>query len=180
MFNLFKKKNKPEVKKIEPKSEIKKNIRPIVTNIKELHKPCEEVTKEDNIKDIIQCLKDTLESKKGWGISANQIGIQKKISYIKVPKFIDKNKQMQYNEYVLINAKIIEKDRPSKVNNESCLSFPGIGVITKRYVFCTVEYLNEKMESQTRVLQDLEALVVQHEVDHQLSIVLFDRKWRSK
>jgi peptide deformylase len=155
-------------------------IRPIITNIKELRKPCELVTKEDNIKEIIRDLKDTLESKKCIGLTANQIGINKRISYIKIPKSIDKNKQIQYNEYILINAKIIEKERPIQVKNESCVSFPGIGVITRRYIFIIVESLDEQMKIQTRILQDLESICVQHEIDHTLGLTIFDKKWRSK
>jgi peptide deformylase len=154
-------------------------IKSIVTNIVELRKSCEEVTKKDNIKEIIQNLKDTLEAQKGFGLSANQIGIQKKISYIKMPVGI-KDKQIQYKEYVLINAKIIEKERPIQVKGESCISFPGMGMITRRFVFVTVEYLNEKLEIQTGILQDMEAICVQHETDHQNSLTIFDRKWRSK
>jgi peptide deformylase len=177
MFNLFKKK---EPKKEEPKPEIKKDIRPIVANLTELRKPCLPVEKGENVKDIIQALKDTLEVKKGWGLSANQIGINKRISYIKIPKFVDKNKQIQYNEFVLINAKIIEHDRPIKVMDEGCLSFPGIRVHTRRYVFITIEYLNEKMEPQAMSYQDMESICIQHEVDHTLGITIFDRKWKAK
>src|SRR3972149_587367 len=50
--------------------------------------------KEDNIKEIIQKLKDTLACYKGLGLSANQIGIQKRISYIKIPK-MNKDKQVE-------------------------------------------------------------------------------------
>jgi len=155
-------------------------IKPIITNIKELRKPCLEVTKEDDIKSIVQDLKDTLESKKCVGLTANQIGFNKKISYIKIPKTIDKNKQVQYGEYVLINAKIIEKERLIKVKGESCMSFPGIDVITRRYVFCIVQYYNEKMELQTGTFQDLESICVQHECDHQTGITIFQRKWVAK
>jgi peptide deformylase len=149
----------------------------IITNRQLLEKPCELITKEDNIKEIIQDLKDTLNtfSNKAVGLSANQIGINKRISYIKIPKAV--NKEIQYTEYVIINAKILEKERIIQVKNESCLSFPGIPVTTKRYVFITVEYYNEKMEPQTRILQDFEALVIQHECDHQSGITIFQRKW---
>lgn len=148
---------------------------PLVTNIAELSKQCQEVTKEDNIKEIVQKLKDTLACYNGIGLSANQIGIQKKISYIKIPSF--ENKEFKLKEYVLINAKIIEKDRPIQVKGESCLSFQGVQVITKRFVFITVEYLDENLKSQVMAVQDLESLAIQHEVDHQLGITLFDRKW---
>jgi peptide deformylase len=153
---------------------------PIVTNINELNKPCQEVTKEDNIKEIIQKLKDALDSIGGLGISANQIGIQKRISYIRIPKYNPTNKKMEFTESIIINAKIIEKNRPTKVNNESCLSFPGIGVTTKRYVFITIEYLNEKMELQTAMSQDLESFVLQHEYSHQQGRTIFDDKWKTK
>ena len=151
---------------------------PIVTNIDELKKPCQDVTKEDNVQEIVQKLKDTLASQSGLGLSANQIGIQKKISYIKVPK-MTKDKKIEFTELVLINAKIIEQDRPIKVQNEECLSLQG-SATTKRYVFIIVQYLNEKMELHTGIYQDLEALVVQHEIDHQNSLTIFDRKWRAK
>jgi peptide deformylase len=152
---------------------------PIVTDINELKKPCQEVTKEDNISEIIQKLKDTLESRGGLGISVNQVEIKKRISYIKIPKFT-KDKRIEFNEYILINAKIIEKDKPIKVKNEGCLSFPGVYVDTLRYVFCTVQFLNEKMEQQTGTFQDLESLVVQHECSHQEGKTIFDYKWRNK
>jgi len=151
---------------------------PLVTNLEELKKPCQEVTKDDNILEIIQKLKDTATCYSGYGISANQIGIQKRISYVKIPKIV--NKELQFSEYILINAKIVEKERPIKLQNEMCLSFPGIPVTTERYVFCTVEYLNEKMELQTGLFSDLESFAIQHEIDHQFGITLFDKKWRAR
>jgi peptide deformylase len=164
---------KPIIKSITPKISL-------VQSLELLKRPCQEVTKEDNIKEIIQQLKDALTSNSGLGISANQIGIQKKISYIKIPKFVDaKTHEWNYNEYIIINAKIIEYSNPIKIKNEGCLSFPGIGITTKRYVFCTVEYLNEKLEVQTGMFQDLESFVVQHEYAHQQSRTIFDDKWKA-
>lgn len=151
----------------------------LVASLLELKKSCELVAKEDNIQEIVQKLKNTLIYYNGLGISANQIGINKRISYIKIPK-VTKDKKIEYNEYILINAKIIEKDRPTKITNEGCLSFPGISVITRRYVFITVEYFDEKMQLQTMAYQDLEALIFQHEIDHQFGKTIFDRKWRKK
>jgi len=152
---------------------------PIVMDIDKLRQPCSEVTKEDNIKEIIQKLKDTMVSNGGVGLSANQIGIQKRISYIKYPKRTKDNK-IEWIEFVLINAKIVEKERIIKINNEQCLSFPGVAVTTSRYVFTVTQYLNEKLEIQTRISQDLESFILQHEIDHQNSLVLFDRKWVAK
>jgi len=143
-----------------------------------LSKPSEIVTKEDDVAGIVKKLKDTLSTQSGLALTANQIGINKRISYLRIPKF--NGKGIEFTEMVVINAKIIERDKPIKVNNEACLSFPGISVVTQRFVFCTVEYLDENLKSQVMSYQDLEAMVLQHEIDHQNGITLFDRKWRAR
>jgi peptide deformylase len=156
-------------------------IREIVSNINLLRQSCQDVTKDDNIKTIIQDLKDTLATRKGYALAANQIGIQKKICYCKIPKSVNtKTKEVEYTEFVLINPKIIEKDRPIKFIDEGCLSFPGLRITTKRYVYCTITYLDEKLEPHTAMFQDLEAIIAQHECEHLLGRTLLDSKWRAK
>ena len=150
-------------------------IQKINTNRKELSIPGEIVTKNDDIKNIVQDLKDTLASKRGWGISATQIFINKKISYIKLPPSLSNNKE----GWVLINGVITVKSDPIKIT-EGCLSFPGISVITKRHNFIAVEYLDEKLEQKTAIFQNYEASAVAHELDHQSGILFFGRKWVSK
>jgi peptide deformylase len=152
----------------------------IITNINELKKSCKEITNEDNIKEIIQKLKDTLDCYSGYGLSANQIGIQKKISYCKLPKYDAKDKKLEFTEIVIINPKIIEKDRKIVVKQEGCLSIPYINVDTDRYVFITVEYQDEKLDKRTALFQDLESLVVQHEIDHLNGLTIFDRKHKAR
>lgn len=146
-------------------------IKSIITTITELKKQCKPVEPGEDVSGIIQDLKDTLEtfSHRAIGLSANQIGYDKRISYIRM------NKE---NAYILINPKIVEKDRLIKVKGESCLSFHGIGVETGRYVFCTVEYLDEHMQPQVKSLQDLEAICCQHELDHLSGLTIFDRRYK--
>lgn len=148
----------------------------IVTDINYLRQSCQEITKDDPIKEIIQKLKDTLNYYGGYGITANQIGIQKKISYLKIPK-ITKDKKLEYNEYIMINAKIIERDNPIRVNGEGCLSLKNIFIDTQRFIFITVEYLNENLKPQIGAMQDLESLVCQHEHSHQCGRTILDDKW---
>src|SRR5574343_456236 len=141
-----------------------------------LNKPCLPVEKGEKVKDVIQDLKDTLATKKGWGLTANQIGVNKRISYVKLPPSLSQNK----DGWVLINAVITEKAEPFRANAEACLSFQGITVTTKRYAFIAVEYLDEKLEQKTTIFQGYEALAIQHEIDHQNGITIFDRKWVAK
>jgi len=150
-------------------------IKEIVTNINFLREKCQEVTKDDDIKTTIQDLKDTLATKRGYALAANQIGLQKKICYCKIPKGNN-----EYTELVMINPKVIEKDKPVKFIDEGCLSFPGLRVTTKRYIFCTVTYLNEQFKECTSLFQDLESFVILHECSHLEGRTILDEKWRAK
>ena len=147
-------------------------IRKIVSNINELRKPCEDIHDKKEIDSIVQDLKDTLADKgHGVGLSANQIGIQKKVSYIKIPVDISKN---EYKEIILINPKIKEKTHPIKFR-EGCLSFPGIFVETQRYTFILLEN-DGKVEMYT----DIVAIAIQHEYSHLYGKTIFDFRWKSR
>lgn len=153
----------------------------LVTNIVELRKPCEEVEEGEDISEIIMYLKNTLNPKLGYGLSANQIGYNKKVSYLKIGKNINpKTKEVEYQELIVANPRIIEKDHKIVLPKEGCLSLPGIKIDTLRYVFITVEYEDEKRNRKMAALQDLEAFVWQHEVDHLNGITIIDRKYHKR
>lgn len=139
-------------------------VKKIVTDIKELRKPCAEVLPDEDISAIILDLKDTLNTQKGIGLAANQIGINKKIAYYKFGE----------NEVTLINPRIIEKwDRI--VFAEGCLSFPGLEIKTDRYLGIMFENSGNKFEAGY-----LEAMIIQHEVDHLNGITILDRKHKAR
>jgi peptide deformylase len=174
MFNLFKKKEE-EIKT----QEIQKSIKPIVTSLSELQKPCFLVENKENISQIIQDLKDTLKtfSNKALGLSANQIGYNKQIAYIRIPKEInEKTNEVKYNDFIIINPKIIEKARKIIYKKERCLSLPGIAVDTDRYAFVALHYCDENFKEYTAMFQDLEALVIQHEIGHLQGKTIYDFK----
>jgi peptide deformylase len=155
-------------------------IKEIVKNYKQLRQPCSKVEPTEDIKSIIQDLKDTLESTKGQGVglSANQIGVQKKICLIKIP-YLDKNNKLAYEEIILINPKIIEKSRPVPVK-EKCLSFQGLEVTVKRYVFIIVEYENEDRKIELKPMQDYTAIAVQHECSHLSGRTIIEDKYLNR
>jgi len=151
---------------------------PIVYNIKELNKPCLPIEPKEDIKQILQDLKDTVYSLqgRGYGLSANQIGYQKQISFIRLPL----NKEhTEFKEYYLINPKILDK-QGKIIFPEGCLSFPGIVVNTMRYRHIIVENTNLEGKLETLILKDLEAIICQHEIDHLKGRTLFDAKYRNK
>jgi peptide deformylase len=158
-----------------------KNNLPIVTNRIELKHQCEKIVKGEDVKGIIQALKDTLKwQPNAIGLSAPQIGIKKCVCFISIPSINKEKNSIEYHEKVLVNPVIIEKSTPIQVKGEGCCSFPGIRVDTKRYVYCTVEYLDENLKPQIGSVQDLESFAISHECDHLNGILIFDRKWKTK
>jgi len=174
---MLEKNYKPTIIK-EP--EVNPYIKSIITNYQELRKPCVKVEEKEDVSIILKELKETCLVKGGLGLSANQIGYGKRISYLRIPIYNEKTKKIEMQEHYLINAKIVNKSRPIKYKDESCISFPGIKVDTLRYVFIVVIAENEKRKTNTIMMQDLKAIVAQHEIQHQQGITLLESKWKAK
>lgn len=116
-----------------------------------------EVENIEEVKDLIQDLKDTLHNTKtGCGISAVQIGELKRVCIV------------QYNgkDYVMINP-VITRKRPETVYfREGCLSAPDVYDIIERNKKVWVEYLDENGIKRTEAQGGLFSIIVQHELDH--------------
>ena len=107
------------------------------------------------IKDLIQDLKDTLNSTAGVGISAVQIGELKRICLIKI------NGQIK----TLINP-VITKTRGEVEFREGCLSAPDVATTTKRAQKVWVDYIDENGRKRELADGGLCSIIVQHELDH--------------
>ena len=120
----------------------------------------------------------------GIGLAANQVGIDAQVAVVNVREPV-----------VLINPKIIDKSDEISYY-EGCLSFPKHGIRTKRYkniivksadVDCQYYFSgaesakNAKGTWETAKKHDteqrlLEAICVQHEIDHLNGITIHDRE----
>ena len=122
----------------------------------------------------------------GIGLAANQVGIDAQVAVVNVREPL-----------VLINPEIVSKDNQIDFY-EGCLSFPGKGVHTKRYetvevktaqvagswIFTGVEtgetgtgsWEDKNKSKNDKELRLLEAVCVQHEIDHLNGITIDDRK----
>ena len=107
------------------------------------------------IKDLIQDLKDTLNNTSGVGISAVQIGELKRVCLIKI------NGQIK----TLINP-IITKTRGEVEFKEGCLSAPDTYITTKRAQKVWVDYIDENGRKRELADGGLCSIIVQHELDH--------------
>lgn len=132
------------------------------------------VSKELNVADVeltdivFSELKKELQNSPtpGYGLSAIQIGYPLRVSFIQIGK----------QSIELINPVIIERNDPIVFTGEGCLSFPGNYCNTNRYNEIVIENTTRQGAIQKVVFNDLEAIIVQHEMDHHNGILFFDNK----
>ncbi|SHF26522.1 peptide deformylase [Caloramator proteoclasticus] len=129
----------------------------------------EEVKVIDNeIKELIQDLKDTLYSTTGIGLAAPQIAVNKRVI------LIDLRDGME--PIVLINPEIT-KQRGKQESEEGCLSYPGYYGFLERPVEVEVEGLNEEGKKVKYKATELLCRAFCHEIDHLDGIMYVDRAY---
>ena len=158
----------------------------IVQNVSELKKPVTDLPKNKNEQDVIAAaLFTALKKEKGFGLSANQIGIDKRVCVINIK-----------DPLVLVNPRITNRSEDGVVYIESCLSLPKTmkkAVKTIRSQNITVETDNLGTiefgpDEPTKLGTEghnyfgdeglLECVVAQHEIDHLDGILITDNDRR--
>jgi len=143
--------------------EIKKFNEPV------LRKKCEEVKKVDEkIRKLIVDMVQTMKEEKGIGLAAPQVGVSKRVIIVQTD--LEGRRIL-----ALVNPKIIKKSQEKEMDEEGCLSFPGIFLEIKRAKEVEVEGLDIKGEKIKLKAKGLLARVFQHEIDHLDGILFIDR-----
>ena len=157
-------------------------MRNIVTDKIKLSKVVTDLPKNKTEEDVISAaLFTALEKEKGFGLSANQIGIDKRMCVINIKE-----------PMILVNPKIVKRSEEAVQYIESCLSLPktmrkpkntvrSISITVETDNLGTVEFgPDEKDKIGTEghnYFADeglLECVVAQHEIDHLDGILITD------
>lgn len=127
-----------------------------------------EVDMDDlNLGENLKLLEQFCLENKCFALAAVQIGIPKRIIYLKNTTLdIAAYEDMAYNESkILINPNVISKKGHTKFW-ESCLScLNNMGLVNRPYEM-VVEYLDENGISYTQTFKGFESTVLSHEIDH--------------
>lgn len=94
-------------------------------------------------------------SAKGIGLAATQVGVLESLIVVDAGSGL----------YKLINPKIVKKEG-TQVNEEGCLSIPGVIIKVKRAKSIILEALDPEGKSVKIEAENLLACVFQHEIDH--------------
>lgn len=131
---------------------------------------------DQEVLDIIEDLKATLEFSAGFGIAAPQVGISKKIIVIEIEK--EKCGYADCEDVpntVMINPTWKPLSDKTSVEFEACLSVPTIRGKVKRYQEIEVTYYTQTGEKVTKQVHGFTARDIQHECDHLEGMVFLDK-----
>ena len=121
-----------------------------------LSQKSETVENIDEVKDLIQDLKDTLHAiPDAKGLSAIQLGVNKKVCLC----------SWGGDEILLINP-VITRSRGEQEYLEGCLSVPGVYKKIARFQKVWCSYLDENGEQQEIAQGGRMSDIIQHELDH--------------
>ena len=123
---------------------------------------------DDDIRRLAGRMLEILYAAHGVGLAATQVGIPLRV-FVANPAG-----EPGPDEAVYINPRIVDQDG-TILQDEGCLSFPGITTKIKRRKKVTLRAVNLEGESFEQTRQDLPARIFQHEMDHLDGVLLVDR-----
>jgi peptide deformylase len=136
-----------------------------------LRQPAKRVAKVDTeIKQLIREMLQTMYSADGIGLAAPQVAVNKQVIVIDCEPQESANPPL-----ILINPSITRTVTDIAVNQEGCLSIPGVYLDVKRPVAIEVSYKDENGRPQRLQADDLLACCIQHEIDHLNGVLFVDR-----
>ncbi len=130
-----------------------------------LRKIAEPYEKDEIDPDFIRDMLDTMHTKDGVGLAAPQVNVSKRLI-------------MCYdgeNEYVFINPTILAHSEAENVDDEGCLSLPGLEASVSRYQKVIVRARDADWNKVNITARGLLSVILQHEIDHINGVLYIDR-----
>jgi peptide deformylase len=128
-------------------------------------KPVQSV--DARIRLLIARMLDTMYDAKGIGLAATQVDVHERLIVIDVSEERDEPQ-------VLINPQILWTSAETHLNDEGCLSVPGIYDGVQRFDAVTVSALDGEGKARVIEANGLLAVCIQHEMDHLMGKVFVE------
>ncbi len=119
------------------------------------------------IEQLVRDMLDTMYDAKGIGLAATQVDVHERLIVIDVSDERDQ-------PMVLVNPELVWTSNETHLNEEGCLSVPGIYDGVTRFDAVRVKALDEKGQSREIEADGLLAVCIQHEMDHLLGKVFVE------
>ena len=106
----------------------------------------------------------------GIGLAATQLGIVKRVIVY----------QVDNDPVTLVNPRIVRASDDTEVLDEGCLSLPGVTVPVERPAAVRVRARDLRGRRLEYDAEDIEARVIQHEIDHLDGVLILERTSREE
>ena len=134
----------------------------------QLHRIAQPVAAVDaRIQTLVSDMLETMYHANGIGLAATQVNVHERVIVIDVSD----NRDVPL---VLINPELVWTSPETHLNEEGCLSVPGIYDGVLRFDRVHVSALDEKGQSRTIESDGLLAVCIQHEMDHLMGKVFVE------
>ncbi len=133
--------------------------------LRQVAKPLTRYTQETQ--ELIQRMTAAMRAANGLGLAAPQVGVSTRLIIYEVPDVTGLR--------VLVNPKIVSAKGEQLDPPEGCLSIPGLQGVVPRAKEVRVKGYDERGKPVMRRASDLEARVIQHEIDHLDGVLFIDR-----
>ena len=120
------------------------------------------------LRQLLEDMAETMYAEHGIGLAAPQVGISQRILVMDIP-----DDERPATLRALVNPEIVEREGEI-VWEEGCLSFPGLTADVKRARRIRVRYQDAEGARREMVAEELEAVCIQHEIDHLDGITFID------
>ena len=135
--------------------------------LREKSQPVESINQE--VKDLVSSMVDTLKKAKGLGLAANQIGVAKRLFIVDLSA-VDINASL----YVFIDPEIIETEGSIEME-EGCLSFPDMYLKIVRPEKVKIQATDLEGNRFELAAEGMAARAILHEYDHIEGKLFIDR-----
>lgn len=125
----------------------------------------------DEVRQLARDMLETLQSERGVGLAANQVGALWRVFVAEVKE----GETTLPRRYTILNPKLTRSSRETETAEEGCLSFPGLYGPVERSCEITIEGLDLKGRPVTLQASGLLARACQHELDHLDGVVFIER-----
>lgn len=120
---------------------------------------------DDDLERLISRMVETLSAHNGAGLAANQVGVLRRVMLIRHEEVA----------YALVNPCLQESSEETDLEEEGCLSLPGVPVPVERHVAVELQAYDPTGKELGFTLEGHAARVFQHELDHLDGILIIDR-----
>ena len=122
---------------------------------------------DDDLARLADRMAHLMHDARGVGLAATQVGVLQRLFVFHAAEDEDIT--------VIVNPEITERTEETEVADEGCLSLQGVLVPVERAVAVTIEGQDVRGEPLRLELDEMDARVVQHELDHLDGVLMLER-----